>query len=331
MAAIVLRYEASILPCAGRHLDVSAKDPFEPVPVSKDVFLDILREAVDALERARVPALVMGGIASATLGRDRWTYDIDFFIYEEDAKSALKALAAAGFRTQERDADWLYKGIKHGVLVDLIFRSTGDVVLDEEMFARARCEEFYGEPLRVLSAEDLLIIKAVAHTEETPRYWYDALGLVAAGELDWSYLLHRSEGYEERVLSLLLYARSEALPVPDTVIRQLVERICVPNEYLIARLQEAFVHDERTDELGITIAFSDGWVVLSGTVPTPQRREAVLAVAREVLGGRALRDEIVVAELCEPQGMETLGSSVATGAGGTPTPTPTTTESEVQG
>lgn len=244
---------------------MSAKDPFEPSPVSEKVFLGVLREAVGALGRVHVPALVMGGIASAALGRDRWTYDIDLFIFEKDARTALGALAEAGFRTQQTYPDWLYRGIKRDVLVDLIFCSSGEVVLDEEMLARARYEEFRGEPLRVLPPEDLLVIKVLALTEETPRHWYDALGLIAAGELDWAYLLRRCEGRERHVLSLLVYAQAEGLPVPDTAIRQLIARVYNPDEYLMARLQEAFAHDERTDELGITAWLGGGAVVLCGT------------------------------------------------------------------
>ncbi|MGH8901574.1 MAG: nucleotidyltransferase [Egibacteraceae bacterium] len=285
---------------------MSAKDPFEPSPVSEEMFLGVLREAVGALERVRVPALVMGGVASASLGRDRWTYDIDLFVFEKDARTALEALAEVGFRTQETYPDWLYKGIKREVLVDLIFRSRGEVVMDEEMVARARCEEFRGEPLRVLAPEDLLVTKVLAFTEETPRHWYDALGLIAAGGLDWTYLLRRCEGRERHVLSLLVYAQAEGLPVSDMAIRQLIARVYSPDDYLMARLQEAFAHDERTDELGIAASFGGGAVVLAGTVSTPQRREAVLAVAREVLDGRPLHDEILVADLSEPIGTEDL-------------------------
>jgi Uncharacterised nucleotidyltransferase/BON domain len=285
---------------------MNERESFEPDEVSQEVFLRVLREAVGALEHARVPALIMGGIASAVLGRDRRTHDIDFLIYEKDAKRALAALGEAGFRTQETDPDWLYKGIKHGVLVDLIFRSSNEVVLDEEMLARAYCEEFHGQPLWLLPPEDLLIAKVLALKEDTPRYWHDALSLVAAGGLDWAYLLRRCEGRERRVLSLLVYAQAEGLPVPDTVIRQLFAQVYTPDEYLVARLQEAFAHDERTDELGIVASVDGGAVVLSGTVSTPYRREAVLTVAREVLDGCPLRDEIVVADLSEPVSTEEL-------------------------
>lgn len=53
-------------------------------------------------------------------------------------RRALHALEQAGFATEERDPRWLFKGWKYDVLVDVIFRSWGDVYLDDEMLERAR-------------------------------------------------------------------------------------------------------------------------------------------------------------------------------------------------
>ena len=44
----------------------------------------------------------------------------------------------------------------------------------------------------VLGPEDLVVTKALAHGEETAHYWWDALAIVAKGELDWDYLLMRA-------------------------------------------------------------------------------------------------------------------------------------------
>jgi hypothetical protein len=100
------------------------------------------------------------------------------------------------------------------------------------------------------------------------------------------------------------------------VIRQLFARVYTPDEYLVARLHEALAHDQRTGELGITASCSGAAAVLSGIVPTPQRREAVLAVVREVLDGRLLRDEIAAAELSKPRRMEQLGDQTGMPAPG---------------
>jgi predicted nucleotidyltransferase len=201
---------------------------FESRVVDEDTFLEVLGEAVRALEGHQVPYVMIGGIASTILGRPRWTRDLDLFVRQEDALRSLQALGEAGFSTQRTDPFWLYKAIKRGVLVDVIFRSTGDIYLDEEMLARSRVEEFKGQRVRVLAPEDLLVIKAVVHDEKTPRHWYDALGIIGHSDLDWDYLLRRSRRAARRVLSLLLYAQSNDLLVPQGVVRQLFELISEP-------------------------------------------------------------------------------------------------------
>ena len=139
-----------------------------------------------------------------------------------DAGRALEALGQAGFATQRTDDFWLFKGIKEGVLVDVIFRSTGDLYLDEEMLARASVEDFKGLRFRVVAPEDLVVIKAVVHDEKTPRHWFDALGIIARAEIDWPYLVWRARLARRRVASLLLYALSNDLPVPPSAVTRAV-------------------------------------------------------------------------------------------------------------
>ncbi len=177
------------------------------------------------MERGRIPYLAMGGVASTTVGRPRWTHDLDFFVKPEDARDALNALANAGFRTQETDPSWLYKALKDGVLVDVIFESTGDVFVDDEMLSRAERIEFKGVPLQVIPPEDLLVIKALAHDEKSPRHWFDALGILSHADLDWEYLLRRARVAQRRVLSLLVYGQSMDLGVPDGPVLSLVEAV----------------------------------------------------------------------------------------------------------
>jgi osmotically-inducible protein OsmY len=78
------------------------------------------------------------------------------------------------------------------------------------------------------------------------------------------------------------------------------------DRYLVAHLQEALAADPRTEELGIEVTVAGSTVVLSGTVATAQRREAVAAVAREALREHEIRNEVTVAELTEPADTERL-------------------------
>jgi hypothetical protein len=190
--------------------------------VDELVFRRVLREAAEALRGADLPHLFMGGLASAALGRPRWTHDIDVFVSPDDARRTLQILGRAGFRTQETDPEWLFKALKDDVLVDVIFLSDGRVVLDEEMAARARPAEIEGITVPVIAAEDLIVIKALVHKERSPRHWFDALALLRRDDLDWEYLLGRARRYNPlRVLSLLYYARSSDQVVPAEAIRAL--------------------------------------------------------------------------------------------------------------
>ncbi len=201
-----------------------------PPPHGRDVdegrFLTVLSEAIAALDAKGIAHLVMGGISSAELGRPRGTNDIDLFVRPESARLTLEALAPAGFTTEETDPRWLFKAFKDEIMVDVIFRSTGDIYLDEEMLARARVVEVRGCAARIIAPEDLLIMKALTADEHMPHHWHDALGVITGSELDWDYLVARARRHgARRVLSLLLYAQSNDLGVPVKPVRALFESI----------------------------------------------------------------------------------------------------------
>ena len=195
------------------------------VDFDEAAFVSVLDETVKALDAAGVDFLFLGGIASACQGRPRFTHDIDVFVRPQDARRALDALAAHGFDTEETYAEWLYKGFKHGQMVDLIFRSTGDIYLDDEMLRRAPVQSFMGRDVRIVPAEDLIVIKAIVHNEHMPRHWHDSLALIAVADIDWDYLVRRARKGVRRVLALLLYAQSNDLVVPWGPVRELFSLI----------------------------------------------------------------------------------------------------------
>ena len=206
----------------GRSVPVADRDGAD---TEESVFLATLREATEAIERADIPYALIGGIASSVHGRTRMTRDIDLFVKAEDARRALDALAAAGFAVEETNPHWIYKATRRDIVVDIIFVLQGDISLDDEMAARATAREFQGVELRVLAPEDLIVSKAITHDEQSARHWHDALGVLAHCDLDWEYLLRRARLGPRRVLSLLIYAQSSDLLVPDEPIRALFELI----------------------------------------------------------------------------------------------------------
>jgi hypothetical protein len=265
--------------------------------VDEATFMAVLGDAIRVAGATGLPHAFMGGIASTALGRPRWTHDIDLCVRPQDARTMLAAFADAGYRTEETDQTWLYKATRDGVLVDLIFESTGGIVLDDEMLSRVRQGTFGHLRLNILGPEDLLVIKAIVHREHRQRHWFDALALVETGELDWPYLLRRAAPGPRRVASLLLYAQTDGLRVPDWVVEALLEQAReqesasdVPDEYLVAHANEALAGDPRSAELELDVTVDGREVVVTGTVATPDRQVAVGEVVAKALPGREIRN-----------------------------------------
>jgi hypothetical protein len=194
-------------------------------PELAERFNRTLAGTVAALDEAKIDYCFIGGVASGGLGRPRATHDIDVFVRPEDTEFALRALAKHGFRTEKTDPSWLYKGWKENILVDVIFKSKGEIYLDREMFQRSVRTEFHGVELRLVAPEDLLVIKASAHSELCPGHWHDALALIQHASLDWAYLVRRARRAPRRVLSLLIYATGSDLQVPKYVIEELYRMV----------------------------------------------------------------------------------------------------------
>ena len=182
----------------------------------------VLDDAVTAFRGSGISFLLMGSIATSAMGRRRAVTDIDVFVRDHDVGAALAALDDAGFETMVVSKNWLAKAFKDEVLVDVISRSTHDITLTDEILARAVEIDVAGRSLPAVSAEDLVLMKAVATSEDTSRYWFDALGLLGRPDLDWAYLARRAKQHgARRVLSLLFFARSIDLIVPDEILDEL--------------------------------------------------------------------------------------------------------------
>lgn len=197
----------------------------EEAPESERL-LAVLDDTVAALRSADITFLLMGGLATSVLGRSRVVTDIDLFVRDGDVGSVLSALDDAGFETMVVSPNWLAKGFKDEVLVDVISRSTHDIMLTDEILERAIDLDVHGRRLPCVAPEDLIVMKAVATTEDTARYWFDALSLLGRPDLDWAYLARRAKQHgARRVLALLFFARSMDLLVPEEIVEDLVDAV----------------------------------------------------------------------------------------------------------
>lgn len=193
----------------------------EPTPrklIEDEVIQSILDDLILVRERTQIPYVFGGGLAAKCYGRERRTKDVDIFVRPEQAERLLNALEEVGFKTEKTDPKWLYKAQKDNVPIDIIFKSAGNIYLDDETFRRATPIEFMGKTIPILPVEDLMVMKSLATEEFGPHHWFDALGVIKSGKIDWEYLKRRAKHGPRRVLSMLFYAQSIDLPVPDRAV-----------------------------------------------------------------------------------------------------------------
>jgi predicted nucleotidyltransferase len=296
-------------------------------PELSERFDRVLQAVVDALDPTGITYLFIGGVASGGLGRPRSTADIDIFIRPEDREKVLRTLDSAGFETQKTDPVWLYKAFRENILVDIIFKSKGEIYLDQPMLQHMTTAEFHGKKLKLVSPEDLIVIKVLAHSEATPGHWHDALALLSHARMDWQYLLERARKAPRRVLSLLIYAQSSDLWVPDVIVDRLYQDIfgrrafdgsVVPQiaasarravaasesrqsldcrmMYDIERLREEFASDHRLGELNVEVWGDSGEhgprLLLRGETMSTEAREALTKIAEQRFPGWAVDNQV---------------------------------------
>lgn len=155
-----------------------------------------------------------GGFAQAAfIGRWRDTKDIDFYLRPSDRERVIAALTRAGFadyyRTLPYDRKWIYRSVKAGVIVDIIWSMANQrAQVDELWFARARQLTIRGQVLQVIPPEELMWCKLYVLQRDRCD-WTDLFNLTYARgrELDWEHLSRRLEDDVPLLKALLsLYA-----------------------------------------------------------------------------------------------------------------------------
>jgi hypothetical protein len=190
------------------------------------------RQVLEALDAARVPALVGGGFAfSDFTGIHRYTKDLDLFVRPSDAQWALDTLAAAGYSTEMVAPHWLGKVRADDSFIDLIFSSgNGVAIVDDEWFEYAEPAEVLGMSVNLSPVEEMIWSKAFVLERE--RFdGADVAHLIRArGKgLDWERLFRRFDPHWHVLMSHLLFFRfaypSERGVVPRWVLRGLMGRL----------------------------------------------------------------------------------------------------------
>ena len=309
-----------------------------------ETFNKVLFSALDALQENKIPYALIGGIAASGLGRPRSTHDIDIFVRPEDAEAALEALGKHGFDQERTDPRWLFKGWKDEMMVDIIFKSSGDIYFDNEMHAHAKPVSYHGRLIPTVAPEDLIVIKAAVHSEIGPHHWHDALGVLSHAEVDWPYLLKRSRRAARRILALLIYAQSNDILIPNYVINDLYLTIfgqantsptnthqgvttrisasattthqevvsavqshrSLPEAYLRGHLSEALAQNLGTASLDVDFVVGGNRIVIKGECPSHDHRNAIESVVREQAQGYELDNQVRITQLRAPETEEVI-------------------------
>lgn len=320
---------------AGPHKDSKGESSSIETEKSR-IFDETLFATLDAFQTRSIEYALIGGVAAFTHGRPRGTQDIDIFVRPEDAENALDILEEFGFRTERTFATWLFKAFKNEVLVDIIFRSEGNIYFDEEMNRKSVIVNYHGRPVRVVSPEDFVLIKAAAHKEDGAQHWHDALAALAQSKLDWIYLLSRARKAPRRLLSLLVYAQSADIWIPNDVVQRLFKFIFegssgleetvrsqkplqsdistnrAPensdrrNTYLAAAIREAIAQSETTGALDIDIYVREDTVLIRGQVPSENQKMAILDLVFEIAPHLRIENQMHVMRHDPPNEVEAL-------------------------
>ncbi len=122
------------------------------------------------LQAGRVPGAVIGGVAASVLGRPRLTRDVDLLVLLDPERWERFLAVGAKFGFSPRLSDALNFARRRQVLlvhhrpsgidVDISF---GALPFEKESIARAIRKRVGRLRLRIVTPEDLIVMKAVAH------------------------------------------------------------------------------------------------------------------------------------------------------------------------
>lgn len=181
-----------------------------PQPESLDRLSSAIVALRDTLNELEVPHTFIGGVALAATGRPRMTHDVDVLVMlgETSLRSLLEKAKRHGIMPRISNAESF--AAKHRVLLLLhkqsaipIEVSLGLLPFEEEAIARSQEIHIEGIRFKAPSAEDLIVMKAVAHR---PQDMEDIRNIAAMNpRLD-----------RERVIRWLTEF-AEALEAPDLV------------------------------------------------------------------------------------------------------------------
>ena len=155
--------------------------------------IEALKTITGRLEQLNIPYMVFGGIANSIYGNPRQTFDVDikFSVETEDEMDRfLVEVESVAVMLPEDSRQFMEETnvlpVEIGsVRIDLV---KADLPFEKEAISRSRIVDFLGARIRVCTAEDLIIQKAVSSREKD---WLDIKAVIEnqRDKMDWPYIL----------------------------------------------------------------------------------------------------------------------------------------------
>lgn len=167
-------------------------------------------DVVTAAEAAGIEVLLGGALGlSAYMPLRRRTKDVDLYVMPEDRQRLIAVLSENGFEDlydqMPYDRGWIYRGVRRGVIVDIIWSfANRRAEVDERWFRHSRAIPCADTVLRIVPPEELIWAKLFVMQRDRCD-WPDILNLLfyTGATLDWERLAARL-GPDRPLLEALL-------------------------------------------------------------------------------------------------------------------------------
>ena len=192
---------------------------------SNDQAFSVLEEVVEIL--GDVSYGVIGGVASAAYGRPRWTKDIDVFCRAEDADRVLDRFARRGFDVDRTNPMWIYKAFRDDVQIDVIFKVRGRSTSTTRWRSGSGRSSWTASRSR-FSPGGHRGDEGDGRRRGIAVALVRRLGILAAVDLDWEYLLMRARKSPNRASACCTMRRRTTCQFPGSA--ALHESVAAPWE-----------------------------------------------------------------------------------------------------
>lgn len=110
-----------------------------------------------------------------------------------------------------------------------MFELKNGASVDDEFLAHRSKGELFGTTALVMAAEDQVSSLAATVSRDTiGQHWYSIVDIMSNNDLDWDYVIERSQGIPLRTLSIVYFALAEKVPVAKGVTDKLLDLVDNP-------------------------------------------------------------------------------------------------------